>query len=434
MVTTTTSGRSLAHLDRGIAEDFGRRLKSARLLAGLTQARLAEPRYTKAYISALEHGHAKPSMAALNFLSQRLGVSPTRLLEADEPRWTRLEADLRLASGDWQGAADAYAGLLEGETHSLARAELRRGQAEALVRLERPAEALPIAADASAVLAAAGRDADAATAAYWQAASLYVLENDEEARSLFQQLLNDVRAGLQVDPDFGVRILISLAAVEGRAGESKRALTYLDEARSLVDGLDEMKRAAFLTTLAMSYRETGDYEGAIGAANQALSRYRANEAERDVSRLENELALVHLALGSVERAREHARLANAGLERLGDDRFRAHVLETLAQVELADGHPEQAAAVAAEALALAQRSGNRKAAIRAGITIAKASRQIGRQDEALAALRAAADAAREYDRPSQLRDVLTVWAALLAEAGDHAGAYDLTREALQIGH
>lgn len=434
MVTTTTRGPSLAHLDRGIAESFGRRLKAARTQAGLTQAKLAEPRYTKAYISALEHGHAKPSMAALNFLSQRLGMSATRLLENDEPRWTRIEADLRLASGDWQAAADAFSAILDIEAQPAARAPLQRGLAEALCRLERPADALPLAAESVAVLEATGRHAEAAEARFWQASSLYQLENDDEARSLLRQLLDEVRAGLLVETDFEVRLLISLAMVDSRAGEAARALTYLDEARSLVTGLDDRRRAAFLTTLAMSYRATGDYEAAIATANQALSQYRAGEAERDVSRLENELALVHLALGSVERAREHARLANDRLEQLGDDRLRAHVVETLAQVELAGGHPEEAAAVAAQARSLAQDSGNHKAAISAAVTFAHASRQLGRSDEALDALRAAADTAREHDRPSQLRAVLTEWAALLADAGDHAGAYDLTREALQIGH
>jgi tetratricopeptide (TPR) repeat protein len=373
-------------------------------------------------------------MAALNFLSQRLGVSATRLLETDEPRWTRLEADLRLASGDWQAAADAYVGILDVETQPTARAPLQRGLAEALCRMERPADALPYASEAAAVLESAGRKAEAAEARFWQASSLFQLENDDEARSILRQLLDDVRAGLAVATDFEVRLLISLAMVDGRAGEAARALTYLDEARSLVAGLDDRRRATFLSTLAMSYRATGDYEAAIATANQALSQYRAGEADRDVSRLENELALVHLALGSVERAREHARLANASLERLGDDRLRAHIVETQAQIELAGGDAERAAIVAADALALAERTGNHKAAISAGVTLAKASRQLGRTDEARKALRVAADSARANERPSQLRDVLTEWAALLAEAGDHAAAYDLTREALQIGH
>jgi transcriptional regulator with XRE-family HTH domain len=433
-MVTTTKGRSLARLDRGIAEDFGRRLKAARLRAGLTQAKLAEPRYTKAYISALEHGHAKPSMAALNFLSQRLGITATRLLETDAPHWTRLEADLRLASGDWQAAVDAYTTMLDDETHMLGRAALQRGLAEALCRLERPADALVAASDAAATFEEAGQKADAADARYWQASALFQLENDDEARSLLRQLLDDVRAGLMVEPDFGVRLLISLAMVETRAREPGKALGYLDEARALVSGLDEHRRGIFLASLAMNYRATGDYEAAVATGNQALSRFRASEAEREVSRLENELALVHLALGSIGRAREHAESADRILQRVGDDGLRAHVIETEAQIELADGSPERAGSRAVEALALAESSGNHRAAISAGITLARSQRALGQPEAAADTLASAASEARAAGRSAQLRDVLTEWADLLATTGDHAGAYERSREALAIGH
>src|SRR3989304_364622 len=64
-----------------------------------TRAALAGERYTKAYISALENGLAKPSMAALNYLAGRLGIPVTRLLADEASAWTRLEVDLRLAAG-----------------------------------------------------------------------------------------------------------------------------------------------------------------------------------------------------------------------------------------------------------------------------------------------------------------------------------------------
>ena len=200
--------------------------------------------------------------------------------------------------------------MLDDETHMLGRAALQRGLAEALCRLERPAEALVVASEAAATFEEAGQKADAADARYWQASALFQLENDDEARSLLRQLLDDVRAGLMVEPDFGVRLLISLAMVETREREPGKALGYLDEARALVSGLDEHRRGIFLASLAMNYRATGDYEAAVATGNQALSRFRASEAEREVSRLENELALVHLALGSIGRAREHAESAD----------------------------------------------------------------------------------------------------------------------------
>jgi tetratricopeptide (TPR) repeat protein len=345
-----------------------------------------------------------------------------------------MEADLRLASGDWQAAVDGYTEMLDGETRLVARAELQSGLAEAFCRIERPAEALPIATEAAAAFDVAGRTADAAFARYWQANSLYQRENDEEARSILRQLLEDVRAGLVSGPDFGIRVLIALGVVDTRAGETDRALTYLDEARTLVAGMDDLRRGNYLTSLGMSYRASGDYEAAMGAANQALALFRSADADREIARLENELALVHLATGSLKRARAHAALANDGLERLGDERMRAHVIDSQAQIELAGGDLERAARLASDAMTLAERTGNRKAAIDAGLTLARARRRMGQLDDAVALLDATAAKARQYERPSQLKDVLTEWADVLAEAGDLAGAYERSREALQIGH
>ena len=44
--------------------DVGARIRSLRTAKGLTQAQVAEPQYTKAYISMLESGRTRASMKA----------------------------------------------------------------------------------------------------------------------------------------------------------------------------------------------------------------------------------------------------------------------------------------------------------------------------------------------------------------------------------
>ncbi len=424
--------RSRAELDVGLAREIGARLKAQRLRAGLTQSKLAEGRYTKAYVSALEHGLAKPSMAALSFFAGRLGVTTAGLVGGNQPHWTRLEADLWLASGDWLRAIDAYEGLLEVEAGALARAEIERSWAEAACRLERSTEALSHASSAAAAFDALDRPVDAFAARYWQGYALFQQGNESEARSIYRSLLDQVRAGLEVDPGFNVRILIALATVESFAGEPAKSLSYLGEARALVVHLDDRRQATFLTTLAIGYRESGDYEAAFGLANQALARFRAAEGDREIAVLDNELALTHLALGSIERARDHADLADQRLRRLGDEIGRSHVVETTAQIELAAGAPAGAARLAREARTMAEAGDNAKAYISAGLTVARAERALGHPDAAAEALADAGEWARARDRRNQLRLVLTEWADLLAESGDVRRAYELSREALSL--
>ncbi|TAL06398.1 MAG: XRE family transcriptional regulator, partial [Chloroflexota bacterium] len=134
---TKQTRRRIVVDDSALASRIGERIRQARLAANLTQQQLAAGRYTKAYISALETGHSKPSMAALNFLADRLGMDASRFM-ADEPAsWRRLEVDLELAAGRWQLAADGYGDLLTRPVPRETRAELLLGQAEAFAALDR---------------------------------------------------------------------------------------------------------------------------------------------------------------------------------------------------------------------------------------------------------------------------------------------------------
>jgi transcriptional regulator with XRE-family HTH domain len=60
--------------------DVGARIRSLRTAKGLTQAQVAEPNYTKAYISMLESGRTRASMKALEHIAGVLGVKPADLL------------------------------------------------------------------------------------------------------------------------------------------------------------------------------------------------------------------------------------------------------------------------------------------------------------------------------------------------------------------
>src|SRR5687768_10179238 len=165
---TSTRQRTPVPVDDGaLAKRIGARLKESRLRAGLTQQQLAGERYTKAYVSALENGLVKPSVTALDYLAERLGTNASQLMANDRPAWTRLGADLLLASGRWLEAVDAYRELLETATDKGTQADLLRSEAEALARLDRGAEAVASASKAAELFESLGRHEDAALASYW---------------------------------------------------------------------------------------------------------------------------------------------------------------------------------------------------------------------------------------------------------------------------
>jgi tetratricopeptide (TPR) repeat protein len=414
-----------------LASRVGLRLREARLRGHLTQAQLAGERYTKAYVSALENALVKPSMTALEYLASRLGVTAAQLMADETPAWSRLEADLMAAAGDWQAAADAYRGLLEQASDSGIRAEILRGEAEALVRLGRYAEAASSAGQAVETFESQGREADAALASYWLSAALHFQDNMTEARSILQSVLARVRGGLRVEPGFKLRLLMALASNDLQEGNHAGALTYLEEIRSLADGLDDRRRATYLFDLAQSYRETGDFEGAIRAGSASLALFRSAEARTEMAMMENDLALAYLGAGNLERASELADEARRQIVELGDERALAHVTETQAQIAAAKENWASALDLAREALRLAEGSDNSKAAVSALLTAARAHIGLSQIAMAAEAYRRAADLARALNRPAILRRVLTEWADFAASAGDHRFAFELSREALR---
>jgi len=432
-MTTTTKikRRRVVVDDSALALRIGERIRAARLAAGLTQQQLADGRYTKAYISALEKGHAKPSMAALNFLSERLGMPAAHFLGRHETQWSRLEADLLLASGRWQAAADAYRDLLPTAVDRSTRAELLCGLAEAQARLGRGVSAIRAASEAMTIFSELRRPRDAALAGYWLANAQYLTENTAEARSILRGLLDQLRAGLKLEPDLQMRLLTAIASVETWDGNHQAAVAYLEEARALTADLDDKRRAAFLSALALAYHGDGDLEGAIRTGAESLSLYRAARAEHEVAVLQNNLANAYIETGNLARATELAAEAGRELARLGDRHELVHVIETDARIALAEGDEQKAIQLARKAITAAREDHNRRALADALLTIARAGVGAGEPELALDAYQQAADLLREHGPRAHLQRALGEWAEVLAGQGQHEQAYELTREALR---
>lgn len=129
-----------SHVDDAAA--VGRRLKAARLAAGLSQRQLSFPGCSAAYISRLEAGDRVPSLQLLRKLALKLNADEEYLatgserIEQTPPELVEAEVAHRL--GDDEFAKQRYEQVLEATSAPAARA--RAAQALAQLRGESVAE------------------------------------------------------------------------------------------------------------------------------------------------------------------------------------------------------------------------------------------------------------------------------------------------------
>jgi tetratricopeptide (TPR) repeat protein len=279
---------------------FARRLKQARLAAGMTQAQLAEPNYTHAYVSTLEAGRRQPSPTAAKHFAQKLGMDVDELMTGRPPH---LAASLRL---DLQ---EARAALSRGEfdqTEQSARKAVKEAKKYRLVRLHAAAlELLALTAERRSQLG--------------EALELYQ-ETEELLREEPLTALAGARAGrircLHMDGDPRYAIYLGESLLE------QMRQTRLD---------DPAARVRIQAPLVLAYFETGMRRQASAAAEELL---------RLAPRVTDpfNLAVMHMNVGRV--LMQDGDIADADESfRRAEDYFRSLDLQTeLGRAHLARGH------------------------------------------------------------------------------------------------
>ena len=100
---------------------LGQRLRKARLARNLTQSEVAQQRFSVSYISAVERGQIRPSLGALEKLSERLRVPLSDLLrddgDIDIPHTAPVERSAATEERDEMDARLFYARILARQGH-----------------------------------------------------------------------------------------------------------------------------------------------------------------------------------------------------------------------------------------------------------------------------------------------------------------------------
>ena len=412
--------------------DVGARIRSLRTAKGMTQAQVAEPNYTKAYISMLESGRTRASMKALEHIAGVLGVKPADLLGGvaapATPQYQLLEARRYIEQQRPTEAIPILEALEEGlgatdqlvRLRFLATAFNMTGQPKAafplIERAQRMAELLEDEEEkvrVNAVLASAY----SRTYAY------------EEALRLLREIVAACEDGVPNDPAFHFRRLVDLAVVLTNLRQPKQALAAYERAIVLGEKFSDRPALGNLYAgMAKTHQNEGDLEAAIVYNQKSLQIFEELGLFDQVACTLDNAALLYAEYGNRERAREClARAAALAIETQRDGTL-ASVKASEAEVA-AKTDPKQALEIAQEALKFARKVGQPDAQVRLLVLLGDL-----RMNANAAAARRSFQEARllaEERAPHLLRVIFDRWSHAAESTGDSEEALRLARRALE---
>ena len=412
--------------------DVGARIRSLRTAKGLTQAQLADPLYTKAYISMLESGRTRASMKALEHIAGVLGVKPSDLLGGTSgpstPQFQFLEARRLIEEGRAGEAVPILESLEDGLT-----------AADQLVRLRylaigynsigRPKQAFPVIERAQRMAELLGNAEEEVRVKAVLANAQHRTYAYDEAIRLLKECIVACESGVVKDAGFYFRRLVELALALTHSRDARQALATYERALELAAQFqDRPSLASLYAGMAKTYQNEGDLEAAINYNAKSLQLYEELGLMHQVACTLDNAALLYANYGNIERAREC--LARAAV--LANETKRPGTLASIRTSEAevtAKTDPEAGLAAAQEALKFAKKVEQPDAQIRAMVLIG----ELKMASSPAAAKRSFQEASQlaEERVPHLLRVIFDRWSHSAEARGDGDEALRLARRALE---
>jgi transcriptional regulator with XRE-family HTH domain len=417
---------------------IGTRLHRIRVSRGMTQAELAAPRYTHAYISSIEAGRRRPSAEALEHFADRLGVDPEELTTGRSPG---REAELRLRLQE--AMVDLSAGRIE-QAEKISRSIAREAKGMGAPRLQAKAEEIRglLLERQDRVDEALGRfslaeeilkDEPATSrvdAVAGKARCFHSLGDVRYEIHVLETLLGEIeREGLN-DPDALARVHAGLVFAYVDAGLFAKAAESAALLEQYEPRLTDPMRIAQMHMVVARLHLTN---GRIADAERSL--FRAEEASVQLN-LMTETGYASLALGYVysreerlDEAYDKLESARATFEEARDVKDLTRTLNELARVERLRGNLDEARALFARSIEL---MGDGDAPI-----LGWALRELARvsfddRSQAEKAIRTSIDLFERTEQSVELAVTYGVLGDLLQAHGDNSAGCDAYRTGISV--
>lgn len=341
---------------------LGVRMRAARGRLGLTQAQLAEPGYSVAYVSRIEAGERTPSPEALAVFAKRLGLSPTALLDPLDDT-VRLEAERLHADAlkaldetDWNAAKTAADRLLAiGREHGFS-----RFQSQALTTLGEIQERSDRLDDALALYESVERLTSSEDRGTWVDVRVRIARTHRrlgdlgESGDALEEAYDLIAPEAALYPALMARICLHLAATCSERGDQARAR------RIGLEGVEHAKAAGDTRTLASALwaaappMAAADPARALSLIRRAGTLYAELGLTLELGRLHSMMGVVALQAGDRSTARTALDRAVEIMGAAATSSVMSTVLTARADLELEEGNRDEAVGLAREVIVLAE--------------------------------------------------------------------------------
>jgi tetratricopeptide (TPR) repeat protein len=334
-------------------------------------SQLAGADFTRQTIFLIEAGKARPSMRTLEIIAGRTGKPVQHFLRGSAlstPPGERAIADARVEELQalclqqlFDKAIELGLPLLEHPMTPRLEARVRHYVGQAFVRSMRPDEGLDHLRRAQALLEMDPDPWLVVECTDWEASALY-LNEDPRALSVAEQALKLCRATDPRLPGTEARILEHIASIHVKNHSFERAIAFYEEALRVAGTMHDLPRLGrTYHGLSVAYQERGDIVRAIEFTHKALALYALENDTHLQANGQNELGLLLMRQGLMERAEEAFRSALAHLGEARTEKTKSHVLLSLGELQLKTGRSAKGIQVVKEAIDLAKKLDERLA-------------------------------------------------------------------------
>jgi tetratricopeptide (TPR) repeat protein len=386
----TTRSHYHSHVDDPLAA--GRRLKEARVAAGLSQRQLAFPGCSAAYISRLEAGQRVASLQLLRKIAAKLDADEEFLATGIAREHSRpaelVEADIAMRLDEIDTARDLYERVLKTSSDTRARAEALGGLGRLALHQGDPDQAV---------------------------------DSIEEALRLAPSIAS-ASPGL----------IATLGKAYAEKGELESAIGVFEGAASAAaQAGDSLEQTRFEIWLANAYIDSGNFGRAAELLGGALARTTAVVDPAQRARIYWSQSRLHTLKGNQDAAARYARKTLELLE-LGEDAYntaRAHQL--LAFIAVERGRGEEALDSVSRGLALLGENAGDLETAQFRIEEARALALLGRKEEAAATAMMVQGLLADAE-PADAGRAYAVLGDIYRQAGDNAHAREIWELAAEL--